>query len=585
MKPPNINSFFARMLVDRLVNEGISQFIISPGSRSTPLTVAAAEHPNTKTKVILDERAGGYYALGYARATGNAPALVCTSGTALANYLPALIEAYLSRLPIVVLSADRPGELQECGANQTINQVDLFGMYAVGLSIDAPDENLDPFDILDNLERAIKSTWVQGRMMTMPLHINLRFREPLAPDEDEYPHKKLTARVAKWYKSRPMDLTGYNQPDYTEAVDRIIEKIDKKKNGIIIAGPESKYRHCLKLGELSTKLKWPILCDIQSQYRFNTMESSGYPIGVYDLFVDCEEAMLELRPGIVLHYGGLPTSKRLNTYLKSLEDIDYIKIQQHERTVDPDGLETERIVANENLFTEQLRVRIPESTDKDFLTKWIKTEYTALTALNTSMHDAPLDEISLPRTLIDIMTTKEALYLSSSMPIRDADSFMPVSRKAVQVGANRGACGIDGVMASACGFSAGAERPVNIVIGDLAFLHDISSLKLVIENDKPVIIIVINNKGGGIFHFLPIADHENVFEEFFGTPHDIGFEHAGDMYGLSYSAPATITDFKEVYEKLLKENKSGIIEIASDRKINHTVHRALRAHILEILQP
>ncbi|MEZ5357883.1 MAG: 2-succinyl-5-enolpyruvyl-6-hydroxy-3-cyclohexene-1-carboxylic-acid synthase [Candidatus Zixiibacteriota bacterium] len=581
MTPPNINMFFARLLVDRLVNEGVSLFIISPGSRSTPLTVAAAEHPDTATKIILDERTAAFYALGFARATGNAPALVCTSGTALANYYPALIEAFQSRLPLIVLSADRPEELQGVGANQTIQQANIYGEYAVNLSFEAPDTTLDPYRILESIEQAIQKTWVQGKAMTMPLHINCRFREPLAPDDDSFPLQKMNGRVASWYKNRPVDLTGYSMPDYAEEVESLAQLIAGKKRGIIVAGPESRYRHCPKLGELSARLKWPIVCDIQSQYRFSTMEIGGFPIGHFDLFLDHEKAAEELKPDLVLHFGGLPTSKRLNGFLASLTGIDYIKIQQHERTIDPDGLETKRIIAHENLFAEQLRARVSENKDATYLAKWMKTEYAALTIINRFAADNNINEITLPKTVIEIMLSKSALYLSSSMPVRDADSFMPVSKKAIQVGANRGASGIDGILASACGFSAGCDRAVTIIIGDLAFLHDIGSLKLIRENKKPAIVVVINNNGGGIFHFLPIARHESVFEEYFGTPHGLTFGKVGEMYGLPYSTPKSVGEFSEAYLDLLKQGRSGIIELIADRQENPAQHAMIRERVHE----
>lgn len=584
MKPPNINIFFARLLVDRLVNEGVGLFLISPGSRSTPLAVAAAEHPDTDTRVIIDERSAAFYALGYARATGNAPALICTSGTAPAHYYPAIIEAYQSRLPLIVLSADRPGELQECGANQTINQKNIFGSYAVHLSFEAPDDTFDPYGALEDIENAIQQTWVQGKAMTMPMHFNCRFREPLAPDEELFPLQRLNGRVVAWYKNRPVDLTGYSQPEYSEEVNTVAALIAEKKRGIIIAGPESRYRHCPKLGELSDTLKWPVLSDIQSQFRFNAMEINGYPIGMYDLFIDCPDAMADLKPEIVLHFGGLPTSKRLNEYLKSLEGVEYIKIQNHERTIDPDGLETLRIVAYENLFAEQFRCRVKKPDGVEYLAAWMKTEYTAVKVISEYISAGQLDEISLPRVLLDTMLTKSALYLSSSMPIRDADSFMPVSKKAIQVGANRGASGIDGIIASACGFSSGCDRIVTVVIGDLAFLHDIGSLALVECNKKPVIIVLINNDGGGIFHFLPIARHGGVFEEFFGTPHGKRFARAGDIYGLSYNTAGTVDEFVSEYEELLQQNKSGIIEIIADREENYTKHREIRAKVHEALK-
>ncbi|MCK5124772.1 MAG: 2-succinyl-5-enolpyruvyl-6-hydroxy-3-cyclohexene-1-carboxylic-acid synthase [candidate division Zixibacteria bacterium] len=582
-KPPNINGFFSRLLIDRLVNEGISYYIISPGSRSTPLAVAASEHPQVKTKVIIDERSAAFYALGYARASGCAPGLICTSGTAVANYFPAIVEAYQSRLPLVVLSADRPQDLQDCGANQTISQRNIYGRFAVCLAFDAPDDTLDPETVLDEIEKVVKKTWVQGSRMSMPLHINCSFREPLAPDEENYNHKQLNSKVAKWYKNRPVDLTGYNLPDYGDDIKWLAEQIKKRKKGIIIAGPETKYRHCAKIGMVSDKLNWPILADVLSQVRFVTQEIAGYPIGMYDSYIDSGDAIKHLKPEMIIHFGGLPTSKRLNQYLLSLKGIPYIKIQNHERTIDPDGIETRRIMAEPNLLVDQLLAQISTAPDKKYLAGWVKTDYQCLTELNRLEADGDLSEFTVPKSLVEILPTKDALFLSNSMPVRDADSFMPVSRKALQVGANRGASGIDGIIASACGFSAACERPVTILIGDLAFLHDIGSLRLVSEAEKPVIIIVINNNGGGIFSFLPIAKHEKVFEEYFGTPQKIDCQAAAQMTGITYDAPETLQQFKDACSMLVKENRSGLIEVTTDRTKNVKLHNTIRETICQVL--
>ena len=575
-KPPNINMFFARMLIDRLVNEGVNYFVISPGSRSTPLTIAAAEHPDVTTKIIIDERSAAFYALGYARSSGNAPGLICTSGTAAANYFPAVIEAYQSRLPLIVLSADRPGELQNIGANQTIQQRDIFGSFAVSETFEAPDDDLDPVAILDSIEIAVKGTWIQGRLMSMPLHLNCRFREPLAPQQSPYPYDRLRKQVAAWYKGRPVDLTGYSQPDYADEVELLAHSIENCARGIIIVGQQSRYRSCTKFGAISEKLKWPIVADILSQSRFTTQENPGHLLGAYDLYLDAPGVLDHLKPEMILHLGGLPTSKRLNQFLLACKGIPHIKIQSHASIIDPDGVQTHRIIADEDAFIEQLRCCIKDKTDTTWLSSWVKTDYISRTAINQFVADNRLNEVSLPPTVVELIPTKEALFVSSSMPVRDFDSFAPVSHKAVQVGANRGASGIDGIISSACGFSAGCERPTTVVLGDLACLHDIGSLKLIGSSAKPIIAIVINNNGGGIFHFLPIAEHDEIFETHFATPQNVSFASTAAMAGLPYSTPTTIDEFKQVFEGLLKSNSSGLIEIAADRKENVELHNSIR---------
>ncbi|MFH1700512.1 MAG: 2-succinyl-5-enolpyruvyl-6-hydroxy-3-cyclohexene-1-carboxylic-acid synthase [Candidatus Zixiibacteriota bacterium] len=585
MKIPNINVFQAHLVIDRLVNEGVELFIISPGSRSAPLVLAASEHPHASTKIIIDERAAAYFAVGYARSFGRAAGLICTSGTAAANYFPAIIEAHQSRLPLFVLTADRPEELQQCGANQTINQINLYGEYATSVTFPAPGYSFNPDETLNKLDDSIRNTWDKSNSIAGPIHLNIRFREPLAPITEKYDKENLLRQTDSWYDEK-LRHESVIENEIHDGLDEIQSVVYKCRNGVIIAGPETRHRKASSIGKLSQKLRWPIITDILSQFRFTSQEIPGYPIGLYDLYIDIDNMAETLNPECIIQVGGLPTSKRLNRFLSSIKDIPIIKIQGHNSIIDPDQIHTHTIHLPEDEAIRRLDSLLLPKEEKTFLDIWLRLEYLCRTALEEYAGGNRLNEITVYKEICDLIPARDALFLSNSMPVRDADSFIPVTRKGIAVGCNRGVSGIDGVIASTCGFAKGCNRPTTLIIGDLACIHDLTSLKLLSESTNPVIIIVINNNGGGIFHFLPIAKHNKIFEKYFATPQNMLFESVAKMYDLHYCNPKSIIEFKNAYSELQRDNKSGMIEIKADRHDNYKAHERIRELIRQkILNP
>ncbi|MEE9442057.1 MAG: 2-succinyl-5-enolpyruvyl-6-hydroxy-3-cyclohexene-1-carboxylic-acid synthase [candidate division Zixibacteria bacterium] len=579
MKIPNINVFQAHLVIDHLVNEGVELFIISPGSRSAPLVTASSEHPNVSTKIIIDERAAAYFAVGYARSFGRAAGLICTSGTAAANYFPAIIEAYQSRLPLFVLTADRPEELQGRGANQTINQFDLYGEYACSVTFPAPDASFNAEETLNKLDNAIKKTWDKSNTIAGPVHLNLRFREPLAPVVEKFDEDKLCHQTDNWYQEK-LRNESVIENDNQVGIDDAQLLIEGCRNGLIIAGPETRHRKATSIGKLSQKLRWPIITDILSQFRFTSQEIAGYPVGLYDLYIDIDNLTEKLKPEGIIQVGGLPTSKRLNQFLNLIKGIPIIKIQSHDNIIDPDHIHTHTIHLQEDEAMRQLDSLLQPNEEKTFLDRWLRLEYLCRTGLEEYARGDCLNEITIYKEISDLIPARDALFLSSSMPVRDADSFVPVTRKGVTVGCNRGVSGIDGVISSACGFAKGCNRPTTLIIGDLACMHDLTSLKIISESANPVIVIIINNNGGGIFHFLPIAEYDEIFEKYFAAPQNISFESTAGMYGLPYYNPKSITEFGSAYHELKSDNKFGMIEITIDRRDNYKKHE----HIREIIR-
>jgi len=571
VKPPNINSFVSDIIIRALVEYGVGLFCISPGSRSTPLTLAAANRSGIDVHIVHDERASAYFAVGYARACGRPAAVICTSGTAVANLLPAVVEAYQSRLPLILLTADRPEELQNCGANQVIDQKNIFGKFvADSITIPAPDDTTDPYSLLDKISRALDAG------QATPIHINCRFREPLAPVEQIFDLHKMQASSDKWYTEHKGDASSKAHAVSDDDIDYLAHAMNERRKCLIIVGPEASWRQAAKIAELSEKLHARVITDVLANL---VVVPSVHRLRHYDLYLDIDELADDLAPDLVIHFGGLPISKRLNQFLARHREIDYIKIQDHNRTIDPDLLETHRIVGPPDDIIRRLLPELKDSAASEYHQTWRTIDEHTSRFLHGYFVIGKLTECSLPFMMSSLIEEGEALYLSNSMPVRDADTFFASSSHNVATGANRGASGIDGTIASACGFARGIGKPTTLIIGDVAFLHDLNSLAIAAKSAPPVIIILVNNDGGGIFHFLPVANATHHFEKFFATPHGLHFGKAAELFGLPYYHPAMPDDFAADYHKVRSAGRSALIEISGDRRENFEQHELIRSRL------
>ncbi len=572
MRAPNINYFFTGTLIDYLRRRGVRQFCLSPGSRSAPMAIVATQHPDITTILIVDERAAAYYAVGYARATGEAAAVICTSGTAVANLFPAVVEAFYSRVPLILITADRPEELQDCGANQTINQENIFGAYAASTTFAAPRLDDDPGTWLTHLEGILH------RSSGKPIHINCRLREPLAPTEERFDAIRFQQAVDVWYRTHACSAAADARPNAD--FERIARSLEGKHRGLIVAGPEVPPKACHAILALAEKLDWPVLGDILSQLR-------GHPSGNlcirYDLYLDLPQFASGRTADIVLHFGGVPISKRLNRFLLQHKGIPYIKIQDHGRTIDPDGLETDRVIAHPDDVIAGLLSQPIIDASSELLPRFRAFELEAALVMETYAGRPNLTEPSAAFHIGREIQTGDGLFLSNSMPVRDADSYMNLSVREVAVGCNRGASGIDGLIASAIGFAQGSRRPTTVLAGDLAMLHDLNSLAVAAAAEYPVIIVVINNHGGGIFHFLPLADYPELLARCFTAAHTLSFEPAARMFGLPYYHPKTASELISAYRTARRQNHSAVIEIETDRNENLREHEEIRRRVHDAL--
>lgn len=586
---PNINRLWAGLIVEELVRCGVGLFVLAPGSRSTPLVTAIAAHPKARHRIHFDERGTAFFALGYARATGRPAAWITTSGTAVANGLPAAVEASVDGIPLLLLTADRPPELRETGANQTIDQVRLFGDYVRWqFDLPAPTPDVRPEAVLTTVDQAV---YRARRPPAGPVHLNCMFREPLAPDPGGRSYPDDLRSLAAW-RGRNAPYTRYAAsapavPGWE--VEAIWEELSGIERGLVVAGrlPASvQHGAVLRLAE---RLGWPLLPDVGSGLRLGKAASSRVSVPFYDVALASEQFVAARPPEAVLHVGGRSTSKRLAQFLERHRPDPYVVVRERPSRLDPNHQVTHYVEADLGRFCEALTdlanrtsgVREADVQEADVRTAaWTSAWREASRAAEHGLArffdgDGRLSEPGVARLVSQQLPKAHGLCLASSMPVRDMDAFAVPGSRGVPVASNRGASGIDGTVATAAGFAEGLGRPVTLVIGDLALLHDLNSLALLRHGGPPVIIVVLNNDGGGIFSFLPIAEHRGVFEPYFGTPHGLTFRAAADLFGLAYHHPVTTEAFGEAYASACAQGASALIEVTTERAANRVLHQEL----------
>ena len=574
----NINTLWSSLLIEELFRNDIDYCCISPGSRSAPLTVAAARQPRLQTILCLDERGAAFHALGYARASGKPAVLLCTSGTAAANYLPAVIEAAMDRLPLLLLSADRPPELQETGANQTIRQRQLFGSYTKWeFELPCPTETIAPQSVLTTLNQAI----YQARNSPAgPVHLNCPFREPLAP--------VMTPVTASYCNSLESWLTGQapftvyepRRSMPTLAAINDIANLLTHSTGLVVAGHLDTAEERTAVSQLLQRSQWPVFADITSGLRLG--DHGALLLPYFDQLLLSRRFRAHYRPAVVLHIGGQVVSKRLPEFMQQLQPSPYyIAVKNHPFRYDPGHQVSQHLETDIAAFCQALLERLeprPPAADTPTL-------LTLSAAVGKIIDDfiepeQVINEIAVARLVSAQLPAGHGLWLASSMPIRDMDMVGSVRESNVPIGANRGASGIEGSIAAASGFAVGLQAPVTLVVGDLALLHDLNSLALLKKIQQPVIVVLINNNGGGIFSFLPIADFADIFEDYFGTPHALGFQAAAQLFAIDYAAPKTNAELLEIYRAAVAAGRSKLIEVVTDRRQNYDLHQALQSRIV-----
>jgi len=531
---------------------GVREVVISPGSRSTPLAIAFEAHPNIKTWIHPDERSAAFFALGLIKGSERPVAILCTSGTAAANYTPAIAESQISRIPLIVLTSDRPHELRSVGAPQAINQVNMFANY-INFQFDMPvaDGSQEMLNTI-NYQMQIASQYLYGPHRG-PIHFNLPFREPLTPDLEMTENLKSEHKIL---------------PHYQKNIDiQDIKNVLKDKKGLIIVG-DMQHQAVDQILTYATIHDLPILADPLSQLRkFNHPNV----ITTYDLLY---RSHLNIDADFIIRVGKPVISKKLNQWLTRTNAFQ-ILVQNNDKI---DVFPTPPHISYEISANDFFRSLVNEPTvnRKDWIERWQSIEAQSRKAITQHMSQAT-DESAFVSTLIQKLTKDDALFVSNSMPIRDVDNLLFDSE--VEVYANRGANGIDGVISTALGMA--VHKKVTLLIGDLAFYHDMNGLLMAKLNDIHINVVILNNDGGGIFSYLPQKTAaEQYFERLFGTPTGLNFEYTAMLYDFSFKRLNNITDFSQVS---FSNMNSYIYEILTNREDNLEQHQLLYQKLSEIL--
>ncbi len=562
----DLNAAAAQALVGALADSGLAHAVISPGSRSTPLVLALhaqAQSGRLRLHVVLDERSAAFFALGLARATGRAPLLLATSGSAGAHWYPAAVEAFEAELPLLLVTADRPPELSGCGAPQAVDQARFFGAFALAsIDLGAPESDSAPRALATAAARAL--ALAEGARPG-PVHLNAPFREPLwAPQVREGGARRPGLAILR-------GVAALGEADLFR-----LAREHSNSRGLIVAGPEGRPAapSLEAISRLGAALGWPVLADPASGLRYGEHDR-GAVVLHYDAILRSPALRKRLRPDCALVFGANPCSKALSRWLGELgkSGVPITLVAQSPRLRDPEHAASSLVVAEPASVCQALASRASPSPDAGWLGAWKKADAAAQAALAPHLR-APLWEGALARAVVDALPDGALLHVGNGMPVRDLDAFGGPSDRRVRVVAQRGASGIDGHLSSAAGEAeAWRDGPVVAVLGDLAFLHDIGGLRLAAEAKRPLVFVVVDNGGGGIFEFLDIAAHPWAFEPLFLTPQRADFEALARGFGVAYRRVESAAALFEAVQAGCAGSGALVVHAPVDRKLNVERHR------------
>jgi 2-succinyl-5-enolpyruvyl-6-hydroxy-3-cyclohexene-1-carboxylate synthase len=554
MRRTNRNYAFTTAFVEALAGLGLCHVCITPGSRSSPLALAFADHPEITDWIHHDERSSAFFALGLANVTRRPVAVVTTSGTAAAELHPAAIEARQARIPLLLLTADRPPELREVGAPQAIDQINLFGTSAKWFhDVATPDQPLDRYPVT----LAARAWATALDLPAGPVHMNFPFREPLAP----------IVVPGEVEEAHPTEPPFAYQPGCLEVGREALEQISERISGkrmLLIAGPLDRPQFAEAAAGLADRADAPLVADPLSQLRAGDHDRS-HVITTGDPLARVGRLDLDLQPEVVIRFGAVPTSRTLSGWLADHPHIPQILVD--DAGWRNPGTSAGTLVRNDPVSFARHLTELVEPRSADWWAAWAAAEASVRAALSSTLTFP--SEPAVVAGLADAIPDDVTLYVGSSMPIRDIDTFFPSIGRRVRILANRGANGIDGLISS--GLGAAAEgRPVVILSGDLSLLHDLTALGTAVRFELPVTVIVVNNDGGGIFHFLPQAAFPQHFERLLGTPHGTDFQAAADLFGVEHHHVESGGAFQDLVATTATLPR--LIEIRTDRTANVAVH-------------
>ncbi len=578
--------------VDELQRAGVRNVVICPGSRSTPLAMAFAAQAGIRIWMHVDERSAAYFGLGMAKQLRQPVALLCTSGTAAANFMPAIVEAKLTHVPLLVLTADRPHELRDNGAPQSIDQNRLYGTYVKWfVEVALPEATNAALRYIRTI--AARAAASAQAIPAGPVHLNFPFREPLTPEPipGQYLPPVAQRDHVAW-QGRP------NNAPYVEVrevplgaptattIGYLMDMVLGVRRGLIIIGPNDDPALVEPVVRLACHLGYPILADPLSQLRCGDHDQVMV-LSSYDAFLRIDSFIESAQPELILRFGAMPISKPLLLYLKRYASCPLVIIDGHGGWEEPTQLASELIHANPAALCQSLLTaldqhdkseEIESSVSHEWLITWQEVDkVTRQTIQNVIQDFNELFEGRVFTELARLLPDGTTLYAGNSMPVRDLDTFFWCSEHRIRIMGNRGASGIDGVVSSALGASAGAgqNEPTVLVLGDLSFFHDLNGLLAARLYQLNLTVVLINNDGGGIFSFLPQGAYPEHFEQLFGTPTGLDFRLAVQMYGGQFQKIDTWEQFRKAVSRGLNTGGLHVIEVPTERTSNVNMHRQL----------
>ena len=591
----NPNTRWSSIFVDELVASGLQEVCIAPGSRSTPLTLAFSANPSIRIYRHLDERSAAFFALGLAKGMGRPVALVCTSGTAAANFFPAIIEAYYSRIPLLILTADRPPELRQSGANQTIDQIKLYGDH-VRWSVDVPvPREHEPEIVIRHIRTLAARAYAEADgIVSGPVHLNFPFRQPLepapAPLAMEQGNESHRVREAAPHTRIIRGRLSAEPPLY----DELAEQIMAHPRGVIVCSPECpRGSFAEDVVKLSLRAGYPIFADPLSNLRFGQAVSSQVILGGYHHWLPSMNPST-IRPDVILRFGALPASKVLGEYILGSDAACHVHVRENGQWADDQHLTGTLLQLDPAGFCRELTSRLSDqqyAPDIGWLKPFIEAESTAWSYLEAGLGSGPFFDGAVVHRLISGLPDDTLLFAGNSLPVRLVDWFGRPSARRLGIHANRGASGIDGNVSTALGLAAASGKHVVAVLGDITFYHDLNGLLAIRQNDVTnITFLVLNNDGGGIFRRLPIAGHEPPFSDLFLMSHGLSFEPAADMYGLEYAPVAGMDSLQKLLDEGLPRSRQPLlIEVAldgvRDYEEQQALSRAIGAGVCDIGHP
>ncbi|HSB85887.1 MAG TPA: 2-succinyl-5-enolpyruvyl-6-hydroxy-3-cyclohexene-1-carboxylic-acid synthase [Ilumatobacteraceae bacterium] len=542
---PDVQATFCATLVDQWIRHGLRHAIVAPGSRSTPMALALVARSELELHVFHDERSAAFAALGVALATHVPAVLLCTSGTAATHFHAAVVEAHQSGVPLIVVTADRPPELHGVGAPQTIDQTDLYGRAVrwfrdPGVADDATREEWRPL---------ASGSWLRALGGSPgPVHLNLPFREPLVGTVGELPQAEPVA----------------SRPDDAFSVDELVELLDVN-NGVIIAGEG--VDDPLAVQVLADTAGWPVLATPQSGCQM-----IDAAVVRFDALLRHAGFASEHRPAVVLQLGMPPASKVLAQWLAA-SGAAHVAVSAAGLISDPNLVGARQVHAPIGKLCSALTSHLGADVDREWQKEWIAADHVCRSVIDDFLAiETTLSEPGVARAITASIPSGGHLVVASSMPVRDVEWY-GTPRSDVTVHANRGANGIDGVIATAIGVAIGSGAPTAVLLGDVAFCHDLSSLTALQARGLDLTIVVIDNDGGAIFSFLPqaAAMPADQFERLFGTPHGTDVVEVARAFGLRAYAAKSAQHLAEAFD----EPDTSVVRVASNRGDNVAIHEAV----------